>query len=347
MKNSEKRTLSVTSDGRSMWVDILRAILIITVVVGHSNVDTRIIQIIFWFHMPLFFILSGYLLHVPEKNEWKIWGMRKAIRLLVPCFAFFILCTLIDGNLNFSSVACFVMGGKRQAGVYWFATVLFLAEIAMVLLELYISSRKLKIFIYVICFAMAVMESVFLIPADTAMIPNWLKLPWNIDVTLLAVAYLAVGYYGRGYITGWAKERNMAYRAITIVISVIIFGLFLNACWKGNFDYHLDMKNGHYSNPVFALLFPAAAGIMLMALSILLSRVRGLAAALAYVGRASMAVMYLHLLVIGQIMKRVYGEEYPVLLCVVVVLAISCAFNYAVSKNKWLSLVFLGSSGKR
>ena len=65
------------SGGRCMWIDVLRALLIITVIVGHSNADARMIQIILWFHMPLFFILSGFLLHMPQKSEWKMWAVKK------------------------------------------------------------------------------------------------------------------------------------------------------------------------------------------------------------------------------------------------------------------------------
>ena len=63
---------------RSKELDICKALLIILVVIGHANVDTRIIKIIFWFHIPVFFYLSGYLLHLPRKSEWKNWAIKKA-----------------------------------------------------------------------------------------------------------------------------------------------------------------------------------------------------------------------------------------------------------------------------
>jgi len=337
----ESAELEMT-DKRSTWIDILRALLIITVVIGHSNVDARMIQIIFWFHMPLFFVLSGYLLHMPQKDRWQMWGIKKAIRLLIPCLSFFILCSLADGNLNFSSFACFVMGGKRQAGVYWFATVLFLAEIVVATIELYISSGKIKFGIYGIFFGMAVLESAVLIPADTAQIPDYLKLPWNIDVVPLAMAYLAIGYYGGKFFADWMQKKNLRYKILLTGAAVVIMGLFSWSCWKGDLAYHLDMKNGHYSNPVLALLLPAAAGVIFTAGARLLSKIKGLSDVLAYVGKASMTVMYLHILLIGQVVKRIYGEGYPILPCLAVVLLISCLFHYLAGKNKWISLVFLG-----
>lgn len=47
--------------GRNDKVDILRGLLIILVVMGHFN-NGIVHDIIFLFHMPLFFVLSGYLL---------------------------------------------------------------------------------------------------------------------------------------------------------------------------------------------------------------------------------------------------------------------------------------------
>jgi len=42
------------------WIDRLKGIGIITVVLGHTgNEFTH--HYFFWFHMPLFFIISGYL----------------------------------------------------------------------------------------------------------------------------------------------------------------------------------------------------------------------------------------------------------------------------------------------
>lgn len=48
-------------DKRIREIDILKGILILFVVIGHYPfINQSIKQIIFWFHMPLFFIISGY-----------------------------------------------------------------------------------------------------------------------------------------------------------------------------------------------------------------------------------------------------------------------------------------------
>lgn len=42
---------------RFQWIDIAKGLLIMLVVTGHSGIDAKYI---FWFHMPAFFIISGF-----------------------------------------------------------------------------------------------------------------------------------------------------------------------------------------------------------------------------------------------------------------------------------------------
>lgn len=53
----------MTISKRVSWIDIAKGLGIIFVVMGHS--DNPVAQkYFFWFHMPLFFIISGYLFNV-------------------------------------------------------------------------------------------------------------------------------------------------------------------------------------------------------------------------------------------------------------------------------------------
>lgn len=50
---------------RKAWIDVLKGITIFFVVLGHnpflSNLPTKVFNVIFSFHIPLFFVISGYL----------------------------------------------------------------------------------------------------------------------------------------------------------------------------------------------------------------------------------------------------------------------------------------------
>lgn len=48
------------------YIDIAKGIGIILVILGHSGVNSEIKDFIYGFHMPLFFVISGYLYNVDK-----------------------------------------------------------------------------------------------------------------------------------------------------------------------------------------------------------------------------------------------------------------------------------------
>ena len=57
-----------TLENRADWIDVLKGIGIILVVIGHVNTKGFLVQWLYTFHMPLFFALSGYILYKFGKN---------------------------------------------------------------------------------------------------------------------------------------------------------------------------------------------------------------------------------------------------------------------------------------
>lgn len=56
---------------REEYMDVAKGIAILTVIMGHCIHDCVIKKLIFSFHMPIFFLISGYFFHKKETN-----GMR-------------------------------------------------------------------------------------------------------------------------------------------------------------------------------------------------------------------------------------------------------------------------------
>lgn len=70
---------------RLYWIDNLKFVAIFLVVVGHLPMQQEARNFIYQFHMPLFFIISGYLYKSrPLKEEVKI----DYKRLLIPYLGF-------------------------------------------------------------------------------------------------------------------------------------------------------------------------------------------------------------------------------------------------------------------
>lgn len=67
-------------------IDALKGIGILLMVLGHMHFSVIFNHYIFAFHMPLFFLISGYLYKRPQTMLKTI--IRKAKRLLIPYFSF-------------------------------------------------------------------------------------------------------------------------------------------------------------------------------------------------------------------------------------------------------------------
>lgn len=132
---------------RELWIDSIKTIACILVLSGHllmgvkdaaiisdSDVYSWFIQTIYYFHVPLFFICSGYLYQKNSKvHDVKSWGVNicnKFINLGIPYFTF-TLCTIILKNKFSGSVNS--LGGDfletlfiQPTSPYWYLYALLL-----------------------------------------------------------------------------------------------------------------------------------------------------------------------------------------------------------------------------
>lgn len=139
---------------RLSHISFLQTFGIILVVLGHSfyrvSPDNPFIRWIYGFHMPLFFFISGYLLHYtqPDLQSIRLFGTngyltRKARRLLLPYFVISSLLFVpkammssyavrpIDLSLN-SYIDMLVYPYHNVLGAFWFLPTIFLVFTAFV-----------------------------------------------------------------------------------------------------------------------------------------------------------------------------------------------------------------------
>lgn len=76
---------------RETWVDIAKGIGIILVIMGHANCPNLPHGIIYSFHMPLFFFLSGLFISRQCENNFRIYLKKNFKSLLLPYFYFNII----------------------------------------------------------------------------------------------------------------------------------------------------------------------------------------------------------------------------------------------------------------
>lgn len=158
--------LTMDKKDRIEWVAVSRGIAIILVVYGHVVVNKNdlfsdIHDVIYIFHMPLFFFLSGFLYGVREVGEnRKETAKKKLISLGIPYLFFASLYILmkvvlqkyIHVEAEISLDALYKLFYDPSHIVYWFLYDLLLYFMIACIVD-YGNNKKTGIIILVICFA--------------------------------------------------------------------------------------------------------------------------------------------------------------------------------------------------
>lgn len=202
MRNWQLNTVDMDTD-RIISVDVFKGLLILFVVIGHAFTfnETRYI---FWFHMPAFFMVSGFFLKPNiDKNEIK----KKFVRLVIPYLTFsFIFGFLARGGNIPETMKCTLYGGFRNTtpytGPYYFINALFVSIIFFYLGEYFIQKSKVltkhpQTYLLLYCIILYLIPHIsdHLLPACTYQI-----VPWAVDDALCVTIYLLIGRYMYKYI---------------------------------------------------------------------------------------------------------------------------------------------------
>ncbi len=283
---------------RIHWVDQAKGIGILLVVLAHTDLDYGWVgKYINSFHMPLFFLLSGFLFQPDKVESFRAYARKRSIALLVPYFAFALLSVLYfllrstygnpeyykDLDAGTQLLGVFYSAGTREWMDFnlplWFLTCLFVVEM------LYYGLRKL--IRKPALLALALLAISLLAYADGLWNPY--KLPWGIDVALTAVVFYGAGNMLR------ASLAALMERPWYIKLSAAIACAGLNAAFV-QIRVNLNMKvHGDY----FVFYGCAFAGIA--ACLLLSSLVRS--PVLSFFGKHAIVVMAMHMPVLNIVEK--------------------------------------------
>lgn len=266
---------------RQAWIDVLKGIGILAVVVGHITYNRALVVQIFMFHMPLFFLVGGWL-HDPATPQ-RAYLNAKARSLLLPYACFLLILWPLELMLAAPSDAGWswalltlpmLFGGQLLTGVasvFWFVTCYFLTQ---QLVHFMLRRYALP--------ACAAAGALMLAGAYLAawLWPHW-SLPWAAQAVLFTAPLYLIGYA--------AREVELA-RWTPLWMLLTAGALLLNLAGAGN---TLDLKYGDYGLPVVTLASAVAAVALL---AVLARRIHASMAGrlLAALGGASMTIMFLH-----------------------------------------------------
>ena len=140
---------------RIIWLDYLKGIVILLVIIGHCALPPNLRKFIYSFHMPLFFFAGGLTLKMTSELSAKEFVKKKINALLIPYIALN-LCTIATWTffgryLTGSQDTIFtVLKGILYAnndaivlvcGPSWFLPTLFLTEVAVFFIYRYIFEK--------------------------------------------------------------------------------------------------------------------------------------------------------------------------------------------------------------
>ena len=213
-------------------IDILKSIGIILMIMGHTGFGKIFDYYIHSFHMPMFYIISGFL-YKNSQLPFKDFLKKKSKSLLIPyiIFAFFhliswyILCFIVGRDLsivNLISIFTFNTDNMPISGALWFLTSLFFVDIIYYFINR-INDKKFKLL------------TVVIISMIGCIIPRYFRLPWALDTSLMGIGLYYIGHL---YRKNNKKGDNWPISIICLVLGSIL--TFLNG--------YINVRQGLYSN---------------------------------------------------------------------------------------------------
>lgn len=187
---------------RNVYIDILRAIAILLVIVGHIPYPTFspiLHKFIYAFHIPLFFFVSGMTLSFQDYSKFNFKQMlaKRFHRIYLP----YLLWGIILAFPNFSLITIpKIIYGTHQSiasvtnSSLWFLPVLFLSLIILDLIFVTLTKRKKQNKAPLVLLLFLILA--IFIPKQST-IQSFLyghNLPFGIDIVPMAIVFILFGY---------------------------------------------------------------------------------------------------------------------------------------------------------
>ena len=278
---------------RVSWIDICRGIAIIFVLYGHIFSNDRQRYLIYSFHMPLFFFISG-LVFKPTLGKSMLSVTFKYIKqLIIPYYLFAILTYVFAfvsqtaGDLSLSGIAYQVFGvlyGNGNNGmlgynvVLWFLPCLFITKLTFAAITRKVSGNKLLLLVLSLSAVIGALISFFM---------PWLKLPFGFESALTALVF-----FGGGYLSMQNKKRISIFmnQKKLLILTVTLFTVLIATLNYRISGYQTDLRINHLGNVVLFYLAAFGGIAAVTALSQLITR----NIILQYIGKHSLVVFAWH-----------------------------------------------------
>ena len=266
------------------WIDIVKGIGILSIVIGHIS-DGLLREVLFLFHVPLFYFLSGYLFRQP--NTLTSFVSKKSKTLLIPYISFltvFVLLLLLKDwskthEINTSLIHDALFGGQKLAGelsVFWFITSLFLTQVTFALINHFFDKKSVLLIILALL-TLAYATEHFMQNRTFYLAVNTI---------LYSLPFFYAGYIYKGVSASTIRIIN---KLCIVYTAVIIF-------WFSVMPeiFYIDIKYSILGMPVISLLLSISLSIIIFIFSQRIRNLGVITKCFSMLGVMSMTIMYLH-----------------------------------------------------
>ncbi len=314
---------------RNVTIDIVKGLGIILVVLGHNSWvgspdNAELSRVIFSFHVPLFFFLSGIFLRESDDLRSFLWS--KADSLLKPYFVVLIflgvlkLILSIAMNLVEAPTFQYILGVLWGNGItipwppLWFLSHLFISlSFSFFVLKLTKGMPILYLILIVLLMFLIGLSaiSLFWLPTTFINAPvtfNSLPgLPWGLDITLITSTFILAGYMLHDKIKNFNFNLNIFFVALVIFTSMHYY-----------FDETIDLNMRSYGNSVISSIQAITGIYITISIAALLNRYKYGKKMLSYLGSGSLFILIFHSSAQGKAFKILsHLINYPFLNCIV------------------------------
>lgn len=270
---------------KDLSLSCAKGIGIILMVMGHAGCPINCLTFIYSFHMPLFFIISGYLL-ANYKKDIKTLFIKRIKSLYIPYIKWSMLFIIFHNlfiNLNVISgervtfldlikkaawSICFMRNTEILISGYWFIQALFIGSIGVILLLRITKDEKIATTIMLLF----------------SMLSLWLESSWStpqvISNVCLAMMFILVGIFMRKY-------------EFVLKKSILIFPTFI-VVLIGSIYCFASFDDCPYYKALPFLIVGTAGSIMILNICNLIKP--SIKKVLCFIGDNSFIILTLHLL---------------------------------------------------
>lgn len=292
--------LIIVKKSRIGWIDIARGIGILLVVYGHALSAGEMRALIYSFHMPLFFLLSGLVFTYKSAESFHAFLRKNVRNILLPYMVFALLSFLywyftkqpsVDAALfQFGSI--FYGNGNNNLlqfnNILWFLPCLFVTRVGFFLITRYKHDVR---FISIALLGISIIGYIY------SLFFSSIKLPFGLETSLDALVFFGVGYLLMKQKHSYMPHYTQ-WKLFILPLLFCIWIIFAQLNFQ-SYGVQIDLRKDVLNNYVYFYLAALAGSLATVQLSMFIAKNN----VLEYLGKQSLVIFAWHLLAFPYVSK--------------------------------------------